>query len=177
MYYTLIAGNSSRGFLYLGCFSSDHDRDRQPLMGRSVLCSTVSLLLVLLLLLLLYAGRQTFEARSFIRVPFAVEVFGRIGSVGATFLDDLATSISDGASAPSPRKGTVFERLRQVVSVGLTIAVSRHVISYTPRWRTTGQTLVSAISDGTPLAGVSWGLSLFNRRYIVAAVGSSRATS
>lgn len=58
------------------------------------------------------------------------------------------------------RKGTVLECLREVVPVGLTVAISRLVMVYNHSRRTTRQAPGSAFSDVTPPAAMSWESSL-----------------
>lgn len=101
-----------------------------------------------------------FDPPSIKHVPFAVEVFVRVGLEGAAFYEELARIVCNKVLLGRLRNGTVLERIGHVISVCLSVAISRRVMSYSRGRLTTSQAPTSDASDVTPPTETTWGIFL-----------------
>ena len=76
-------------------------------------------------------GQASFDERSYKLATLAVESFGRLVEEGSDLIDQVAASIVGGTDASSlARKSVCKERLFQIISVAIHVAISRRVHRY-----------------------------------------------
>ena len=107
-------------------------------------------------------GHVFFDERSFKLTTLAVESFGRLGEEGNEFIDKLATHAAGGRDGGSmAQKGVFKERLLQVISVAIQVAISRRVqrykLSLRGRQHEEGRRAGLASNTSTPMI---WGWSV-----------------